>query len=139
MDSWSPKRWFSLRIRGPEATLRAFVWQTFCYSEKGRENYDIDIRRGTEDAPVASLSKELYTFSIVYYRIKRMSQGCKGVQTHSHTLPCFIIIQFLVLILFIDFVYYIVLYFWFLIVCIICVFYFLYHLVDKMIVICKFF
>ena len=37
------------------------------YSEKGMEkDSDIDIRRGQESVPLASLTKALYTFSIGY-------------------------------------------------------------------------
>ena len=52
---------------GPRTRLdhsRAFVWQSFIKVRKGTEKAsDIDIRRGTsENVPLASLIKALYTF-----------------------------------------------------------------------------
>ena len=52
---------------GPGTRLghsRAFVWQSFTKVSKGAEKAsDMDIRRGTESDPLASLSKALYTFT----------------------------------------------------------------------------
>ena len=55
---------------------------------KGTEKAsDIDIRRGTESAPLTSLSKELYTFSVGYY--SKSKECLKFVKVLPDPLPQF--------------------------------------------------
>ena len=59
------RREFSLRTRAKASGTQSFMWQKFYYSGKGTEKAsDIDIRRGMESAPLTSLIKALYTFSV---------------------------------------------------------------------------
>ena len=59
------RREFSFRTRAKASGTQSFMWQKFYYSGKETEKAsDIDIRRGTESAPLTSLIKALYTSSV---------------------------------------------------------------------------
>ena len=59
------RREFSFGTRAKASGTQSFMWQKFYYSGKGTEKAsDIDIRRGTESAPLTGLIKALYTFSV---------------------------------------------------------------------------
>ena len=68
---------------GPGTRLdhsRAFVQQSFIKVREGTEKAsDIDIRRGMENAPLASVSKCYILFKLVITINQKKSQGCKDL------------------------------------------------------------
>ena len=76
---------------GPGTRLdhsRAFVWQSFIKVRKGPEKAsDVDIRRGTESALLASVNKRvLYILNRLLRLIKRMPQGYKRLARPTPTI-----------------------------------------------------
>ena len=72
---------------GPGTRL-AFVWQSYIKVRKGPEKAsDIDIRRGTESALLASVNKQvLYILNRLLRLIKRMPQGYKHLARPTPTI-----------------------------------------------------
>ena len=80
------RRRFSFRTKDQSWSLESFVSQSFIKVwERTEKASDIDIRRGTESASLASLARELYTFSIGYYN--KSKECLKAVKVLPDPLP----------------------------------------------------